>query len=149
MAPNTGNSHSKWIRVWVDDDGVPTLRDISADVTNVTIPINFDSQDVTGYSDGVRHVTIGQPSMVVAMDGVFSNTANTGSHIVLSAIVGKCADNTYTVKIQIGIRKAPEATDPEFLGEFYCTDYVVNGDLTWSATFQPGIGTAPLWGAYT
>lgn len=149
MAPNTGKSHSKFIRVWVDDDGVPTLRDISASVTSVTIPINFDSQDVTGYSDGVRNVTIGQPSMVVTMDGVFSNTALTGSHIVLSDIVGKTADNTYTVKIQIGIRKVPEATDPEFLGEFYCTEYTVNGDLTWNATFQPGSSTAPLWGAYT
>ena len=151
MAAFTGKSNAKWIRVWVEASDAG-LEDISSDVTNVTIPIVFDNADVTGFSDGVRNVQIGHPSMDLTMDGVFNNTVDTGAHVVLSSIVGDTGANSpYTVKIQIGIRKAPEATDPEFLGTdaYYCTAYTVNGDLTWNATFSPGTGTAPAWGAYS
>ena len=151
MAAFTGKSNAKWIRVFVEDSG-GALRDISADVTNVNIPIVFDNADVTGFSDGVHNVQIGHPTMDLTMDGVFSNTAGTGSHIVFASIYGDTGANSpYTVKIQIGIRKAPEATDPEFLGTdaYYMTGYTVNGDLTWNATFSPGTGTAPAWGAYS
>lgn len=146
MAVNTGKSNAKWIRVFVEDSG-GDARDISPTVTNVTIPINYATSDVTAYSDGVTNVTIGQPAMVIAMDGVFSNLATTGSHTVLKDVVGYTGTNApLTITIQIGIRKAPMTGDPEFEGVFYCTDYVVNGDLTWNATFQPASGTVPAWG---
>ena len=150
MAANTGKTNARWIRVWVDDataDATP--REISLDVTNVTIPMNYSTADVTGYSDGVTNVTIGQPAMNVTMDGVFSNTALIGAHVVLSQIAGKDSLDTdfapYTITIQIGIRKAPEATDPEFGGSFVLADYTVNGDLTWNASFHPSGSTAPAW----
>ena len=151
MAVNTGKTNARWIRVFVDDATADNIaRDISLDVTNVTIPINYSTADVTGYSDGVTNVTIGQPSMNVTMDGVFSNTALIGAHTVLSAIVGNNDDDAefspYTVTVQIGIRKAPEAGDPEFEGQFLCSEYTVNGDLTWNASFHPGSSTAPAWG---
>ena len=152
MAANTGKSNARWIRVWVDDTvGAGTPRDISTSVTNVTVPINYATADVTGYSDGVTNVSIGQPSMDVTMDGVLDNTATTGSHIVLAQILGIVDDASnapFTVTVQVGIRKAPEAGDPEFEGEFYCTSYTVNGDLTWNATFSPGSSTAPAWGVF-
>ena len=56
----TGKTHARWIRVWCDDE-VPTLRDISASVTDVTMPIASNTTDVTGYSDGVINFTMGQP----------------------------------------------------------------------------------------
>ena len=153
MAVNTGKTNSRWIKVFVDDataDATP--RDISLDVTNVTIPINYSTADVTGYSDGVTNVTIGQPSMNVTMDGVFSNTALIGAHTVLTQIVGQDSGGAadapyapYTVLIQVGIRKVWEATMPAFSGQFVCNEYTVNGDLTWSASFHPGSGTAPSW----
>ena len=150
MAANTGKSNARWIRVWVDDQAGGTARDLSTSVTDVTIPINYSTADVTGYSDGVINVSIGQPSMNVTMSGVLDNTATTGSHIVLSGIVGKAdndADNApYTITVQVGIRKAPESTDPEFEGEFYCSEYNLNGDLTWNASFHPASSTAPAWG---
>ena len=149
MGLNTGKTNAKWIRIFVEDSS-GSDQDISAAVTNVNIPINYDSQDVTGFSDGVTHVTIGQPAMNVTMDGVFSNTASTGAHVVLSDIVGKTDDDSenspYTVTVQVGIRKAPESGDPEFEGVFLCTEYNLSGDLTWNASFHPGTGTAPLWG---
>ena len=149
MAVNTGKTNAKWIRVFVEDSA-GSDNDISASVTNVNIPINYDSQDVTGFSDGVTNVTIGHPAMNVTMDGVFSNTVDVGAHVVLSDIVGKTDDDSenspYTITVQVGIRKAPESDDPEFEGEFLCTEYNLSGDLTWSASFHPGSGTAPLWG---
>jgi hypothetical protein len=148
MAVNTGKTNAKWIRVILEDSG-GSDQDISAAVTNVNIPIIYSEQDVTGFSDGVTNVSIGHPGMNVTMDGVFSNTASTGAHIVLSGIVGlsdNSSDNSpYTLTVRVGIRKAPETDDPEFEGVFYCLSYNVNGDLTWNATFQPGSGTAPAW----
>jgi hypothetical protein len=143
----TGKTNAKWIRVWVDDT-VPTLRDISAAVTNVDMPIGINTTDVTGYSDGVINFTVGQPDQPVTMSGVFSNTASTGAHTVLSAIVGQ-ATPTVTVRVQVGILAAPSGTDPEYEGEYVCTQYDVHGDLTWDATFMAGSSTAPAWGTFT
>jgi len=141
-----GKTHARWIRVSVGDaSGNP--QDISGDVTEVNIPIVYDDEDVTGFSDGVHNVEVGHPTMELTMSGVFNNTATTGAHSVLSGIVGYVGANApVTVTIQIGIRAAPTAGDPEFEGSYFCTEYTVNPDLTWGATFKPGSGTAPAWG---
>ena len=144
---STGKTNAKWIRVFCDDE-VPTLRDISASVTDVTMPIASNNTDVTGYSDGVINFTMGHPGQPISMSGVFSNTADTGSHDVLSEIVNQSTP-TVTVRIQIGILAAPSGTDPEYEGEFLCVDYTVNGDLTWNAEFIPGSSVAPLWQTFT
>ena len=151
MAANTGKSNPKWIRVWCEDSA-GAVQDISASVTDVTVPINYVNQDVTGFSNGVINVSIGQPAMNLTMAGVFSNTGGTGSHIVLTSILGKSDNSTdnspYTVKFQIGVRKVPETGDPEFEGLFYLTEYNLAGDLTWTASFHPAYGTAPVWEAF-
>ena len=150
MAANTGKTHNRWTRVWVDDVAAGTARDISTDVTSVDIPIVYETQDVTGYSDGVDNFQLGHPSVNITMSGNLNNTATTGSHIVLSGIVGIVDDDgsnaPYTVTVQYGIRKAPETGDPEFEGEFYCSEYNLSGDLTWTATFVPASSTLPAWG---
>ena len=128
----------------VDDSG-GTPRDISLDVTDINMPINVDQSDVTGYLDGVHNVKLCHTNQPVTMSGVFNNTADTGSHIVLSGIVG-FQTTTCTVTVQVGIKAVPAGGDPEYEGEFYCTDYVVNGDLTWNATWLPATTTAPAWG---
>ena len=142
----TGKTNSRWIRVWVDDQ-VPALCDISDSVTDVTMPITSNSTDVTGYSDGVINFTMGQPGQPVSMSGVFNNAASK-AHDVLLEIVNQ-ATPTVTVRIEIGILAAPAGTDPTYEGEFLCTDYTVNGDLTWNAEFVPGSSTAPTWGVFT
>ena len=150
MAVNTGKSHNRWTRVLVDSVTAGAAQDISPDVTSVDIPIIYATADVTGYSDEVDNFQLGHPSMNVTMSGHLSNTAGTGSHIVLSGIVGvvdeDAANAPFTVTVRYGIRKAPEAGDPEFEGEFFCTEYNLSGDLTWTATFVPATSTAPLWG---
>ena len=143
----TGKTNARWIRVWVDDE-VPTLRDISAAVNDVNMPWTVESSDVTGYSDGVINFTVGHPDTPITMSGDFSNTADTGAHDVLSAIVGQ-ATPSVTVKIQVGILAAPSGTDPEYLGEFLCTEYSVDGSLKWNATFLKHGSSAPVWGNFT
>ncbi len=143
----TGKTNARWIRVWVDDE-VPTLRDISASVSDVNMPITVASEDVTGYSDGSINFTVGHPDQPITMSGDFSNTANTGAHDVLSAVVGQ-ATPSISIKVQIGILAAPSGTDPEYTGEFLCTEYSVSGDLKWNATFLVSGSSAPAWGTYT
>ena len=149
---NTGKTNARWIGVYVDDATADAeSRDISLDVTNVTIPINYNTADVTGYSDGVVNVTVGHPSVNVTMDGVFSNKALTGAHTVLTQIVGQDGGGAvapyapYTVLIKVGIRKVWEATMPSFTGQFICNEYTVNGDMTWHASFHPASTTLPGW----
>lgn len=139
-----GKSNARWIRVSVDD-AAGTARDISTDVRDVNIPIEHAESDVTGYSDGVVNVTLGHASHNVEMTGVFNNTASTGAYTVLSGIVGHVS-STKTVTVQIGINAAPTTGDPEYEGEFYCSAFKINGDLTWDASFRPASSTAPAWG---
>ena len=142
----TGKTNAKYIRVWVDDE-TGTLRDISSDVTNVDIPQTWNETDVTGYSDGVINITVGQPNNNITMQGVFNNAA-LKSHAVLDAIAGFVTTVT-EVKIQIGILAAPSGTDPEWTGEYYCVEYSLSGDITWSASFMPAGSSLGDWGTYT
>jgi len=145
---NLGKTNAKHIRVFMDD-ATPTARDISASVSNVSgVGLTYAEQDVTAYSDGVVNFTLGHPSSELEITGPFSNTADIGGHEVFSAIVGvqPVAGTAYTLTIQIGVRAAPTATDPEFEGEYYCTSYMVNGDGTYTARLVPASSTAPAWG---
>ena len=142
----TGKTNARWIRIWVDDE-TAALKDLSTDVTNISIPYAHNETDVTGYSDGVINITVGQPNNNVTMDGVFNDAADK-SHDVLSAINGFVTTKT-SVKINIGIGAAPAATNAEWLGEYYCTEYSLAGDLTWHASFMPAGSTVGVWGAYT
>lgn len=141
----TGKTNARYIRVYVDDSGA-SARDISASVTNVTsVGLTYAETDVTAYSDGVINFTIGHPSAEVELSGPFNNTASTGAHTVFTGINGSMSATT-TFTFQIGIRAAPTTGDPEFEGEYYCSNYRVNGDGTWTARLVPGSATAPAWG---
>ncbi len=139
----TGKSNAKHITIDIDDYA-NAIKDISASVTGVNIPITHDEADVTGYSDGVVNVSIGQPNQPLTISGVYDSTLLTGGHTVLSRIVGSVEDSV-TITIQIGIRTAPTGGDPEYEGLFYCTSLVYDGSLNFVATFMPASGTAPAW----
>ncbi len=139
----TGKSNAKNITIDIDDYA-GQIRDISPSVTDVLIPIEFDEVDITGYSDGVVNVSIGQPNQPLTISGVYNTTALTGGHTVLSRIVGVIEDSV-TITVQIGIRTAPAAGNPEYEGLFYCTSLVYDGSLNFVAEFMPASGTAPAW----
>ncbi len=139
----TGKSNAKHITIDIDDYN-DDIRDISASVTGVNIPITHDEVDITGYSDGVVNVSIGLPNQPLTISGVYDSTLLTGGHTVLSRIVGSVEDSV-TITIQIGIRTAPTTDDPEYEGLFYCTSLVYDGSLNFVANFMPASGTAPAW----
>ena len=141
----TGKSNAKHIRVKMDDS-VPTLRDISASVANVSgVGLTYAEQDVTGYSDGVINFTLGFPSSEIEVTGPIDNTATTGAYTVFKSIVG-LQTTTYTLEVQFGVRAAPATGDPNFTGEYYCSSLKLNGDGTYSARLVPASGTVPTYG---
>ena len=140
----TGKSHYKYVTFDIDDYA-NVIRDISASITDVSIPRTYDTQDVSGYSDGVINFQLGQPNTPLTVQGVFDTTALTGAHTVLSKLVGVIETST-TITIQHGIRAAPAGGEPEYEGLFYCRSLVYDGSLNFTAEFVPATSTAPAWG---
>ena len=141
----------KFVTVQVDNSA-GTLTAITSDVSEVTLPSEFDEVEVTGYSDAAKNYLSGLQEFSIDVNGFFNPAATTGSHTVLSGIVGNLAA-TRTVTIDIGQNAAPATGDPEITGEFYCTKYDVGPDLagaiTFAATFKRAAGTAITWGTKT
>ena len=140
----TGKTHSRYITVDIDDYN-NDIRDISASITDVSIPRTYDTVDVTGYKDGGVNFSIGHPNAPLTMQGVFDTTALTGAHTVLSKLVGVIETST-TITIQFGIRAVPAGGNPEYEGLFYCSSLVYDGSLNFTAEFVPATSTAPAWG---
>jgi hypothetical protein len=139
---------SKFMTVNVDDSG-GTARDISNDVESVEIPYNYDEHDVTGFSEGSHNVITGLAAMPITINGNFNAAATTGSHTVLSGILGSTTSKTVT--IDIGQGAAPTTGDPEWSGEYTLTAYTVSagdptGPLKFTATLNVMGSTAPSWG---
>ena len=147
MAANTGKTNARFIRVFLDNSA-GAAKDISASVSDVSgVGLDFNTQDVTAYSDGVVNFTLGHPSSEIDISGPFNNVATTGGHVVFSAIShAPYSQASYTLTVQIGIRKVPESTDPEWEGEYLVTSYIVNGDGTYAAHLVPATSAVPAWG---
>ena len=73
------------------------------------------SDAVKGYLPGLASISPG------TLNGVFDNTATTGLHVIASTVASR------KLMIPIGIRAAPAAGDPVFMGYFVQTGY--NGEL--------------------
>lgn len=156
MAAQTGRTVGRWTNFIVDDSG-GTLRAIP--VTSINgVGLDYPEADVTALQDALRGVLPDTPNCQITISGPFDNAAAaaapalSGSHTVLSAING--AQTPLTLDIQIGIRHAWEAGEPQFgitssaANGFLCTQYIVNPDgATYTARFNlyPG-SAAPAWG---
>jgi len=147
MTANTGRTHAKHITVKLDNSG-GTLTDITAYVNSIgTVGLTFESQDVTAFSDGAKNIVIGQPTAALTIGGPFDTVIH--SHMI--GING--AVTPLSLDIQIGIRHAWEAGEPQFgitssssVG-YLCSGYTVDMSAnTWSATLDVFGATAPAWG---
>ena len=147
MAANTGKTNARYIAVSIDDIG-DAARVITPSVTDISsVGLDYATQDVTAYSDGVINFTLGHPSAEIDITGPLNNTADIGGHVVFSAISNApYSQDSYTLTVQFGIRAVPAAGDPEFEGEYTLQSYTVNGDATYTARLVPATGTAPAWG---
>jgi hypothetical protein len=141
----TGKTNAKHISVLIDDYA-DVQRDISASVTDVSIPRTWDQTDVSGYSDGVTNITVGQPNTPLTISGVFDSTLLVGSHTVLSRVAGDIY-TARTVIARVGIRAAWAGGDPYHTGVYFCSSLVYSSDMTYVAEFVPATTTAPGWTA--
>lgn len=144
----TGKTHSRYIKVLLDDSG-GTPRDITSSISSIgDIGLNYDQADVTAINDSVMQYLAGRGDSDVNFSGPFNNTATTGAHTVFTGLNG--ANTAATLTVQVGIRAAATSGDPEFEGEYVVTSYLISGDmsnLTWSAALKPAFGaSAPAWG---
>jgi hypothetical protein len=147
MTANTGRTHSKHITVKLDASN-GTLTDITPYVNSIgTVGLAYDSQDVTAFSDGSKNVVIGQPGAPLTIGGPM----DTVSHAHMIAVNG--TGLPLTLDIQIGIRHAWEAGEPQFgITSSATSGYVMHSytvDMsanTWSAQLDVFGPTSPAWG---
>ncbi len=139
-----GKTHVSHITVDIDDYNAD-IRDISPSLTGVDIPFDVDSTDVTGYSDGVINVTVGQPNQPLTLHGHFDTTDLVGAHTVLTRLVANISASI-KITVQIGIRTAPVGGEPEYEGLFYCKSLVYDNSLNFVSMFEPATSAAPVWG---
>lgn len=149
MASQTGRTTKRWVAFLIDDSG-GTLRNIPVNSVN-GVGLEYEEADVTAFTDAIVNVLPGTPDLTIEIAGPFDNTASTGSHTVLSGIVG--GSTPLSMDIQVGIRHAWESGEPQFgitsssTSGMLCTKYTVDMEnMTYSATFKVMGGTAPAWG---
>lgn len=115
--PNEGKTHVKNSRLFIDE------VDISGDSRQVsTVGVEYDTNDITGYSNGVHYVQLGQANHLLSgYQAVFSNTASTGSHTELKA------REEYIISYCLGVGQAPEVGSHAWLSTQEQITYDVQG----------------------
>lgn len=115
----TGRTVNRWTRVYIDG------YDLSCNARTIgPLKVEFDTPDLTTLCDGVMGVLPNQAHISPGeLNGVMDNTATTGIQAVLST-----AGTYRDVMIPIGIRAAPAAGDPVFMGSFEQLSYQATDD---------------------
>ena len=167
MTAKTGRTVSRRINFAISD-AAGTLRDIPIDGISI-VGVTYEEQDLTAFQDAVRGALPNMPDAPIDIHGPWSSKAATaasaagavpalsGSHTVLSALVGVYPTTPCTLDVQFGVRQTWETGEPQFgisgstggagLSGYICTKYTVNDDLTYDARFVlfPG-SLLPAWG---
>jgi len=118
-------------------DGGGVLRDISADVTDISgLPGTSEVADSTGLGSTAKTFITGLNDVKFSLKGQYDDTALTGSHTVLTSIRGAGAK-----AFQYGPSGAVAASGTvKITGSAIMTDYTVNspigGITSFSASFQ-------------
>lgn len=149
MAVQTGRTVNKYITLKVDDSG-GTLRTIVGTESIGGVGVDYDSVDVTALEDAINNVLQGRGTVVIPLTGQFDNTADTGFHVVFSAVNG--LNIPLSFDIQFGVRHAWETGEQQFGITSSATsgalvrNYKVSGDLKCSCELVMYGATAPAWG---
>lgn len=124
----------------IDDNG-GTARDISNDITSISIPTPQNLQDVTGLDKSAMERLPLLQDGSVQVQGVFNPAAN------MSHDVFKSKANVRTVTYRVG---GNTNGNPELELNMYVENYDLSrgndGSLTFSATLQLADGVVPTWG---
>lgn len=125
-----GTAHGKNFVFKLDDSGT-TLRQITG-VSKVTgLPGPYATDDVTAAGDAGAKTVVGLPDVPFTLEGPYDNTATTGSHTVISGLLGLDATQTFEY--------SPLGTTtsyPKYTGECRCTSYVVDSDIKGATRYK-------------
>lgn len=133
MAKESGLGFS----VTVDDSG-GTGRDISNDITNLTLSTPRGVQDITGLDkSGIERLLL-LADGVVTLNGVFNDAANL-SHAVFKTVPSSSVART------VAIAHSGQTLNMEMLFETYDLTRAASGELTFTATGRLSDGTVPTW----
>lgn len=137
--------HGKNTKVYIADSGA-TLRDIGVGVNSVDVPSEQDTVDVAGFGDSKKNYVTGLADSKINVKGHFDDTATTGSHAVLSGIIGGAGSRLIVAP------KGSASTYPKFEGTYLLSKYNLNstigGAVMYDADFVP-FGTAGgAWGTF-
>lgn len=123
------------------DDSAGTGRDISNDITSITVNTPRGAQDITGLDKSAVERLLLLADGSVSLTGVF-NTAANKSHDVFKTIPTQSGTTTRTVVV---VYPGPATLTMEMV----LTDYSLNrgqdGSLVWTVPGQLANGTAPTW----
>lgn len=156
MTAQTGRTVARWTDFRVDDSG-GTLRSIPVSSIN-GVGLNYSQKDLSAFQDAIKGALPETPDCTITIQGPLDNTAVqtagtlSGSLTVLSAIAG--GNTPLSLDVQIGIRHAWEAGEPQFgitssaTSGFLCQKFDVDvTNMQYTAVFGmfPG-SAAPAWG---
>lgn len=77
------------------EDSGNTLRNISTDLTNVSLPRTVPTADTTGFGATDTSAVAGVKSATISIEGAYSDTADTGADIVMQGILGLLREFRY------------------------------------------------------
>ena len=150
MATQTGRTVGKYVTVKMEDAGT-TLRTIVGTQSIGGVGITYNEVDVTALEDALTNYLNGHGDMSLSFTDNVDNTADTGFHVVFSALNGLQVPLSFD--IQIGVRHAWESGEPQFgitgsaTSGVIVTSYIVDpASMTATATVKTFGGTAPAWG---
>ena len=122
----------------VDDSG-GTARTISGDVLNLSVGTPRGIQDVTGINASAMERLLGLADGKMDYSVVFSDTASTGSHAVVSTVPSTSGGRTHTYTVQSKVLAM----------EMYVPDYPLargaDGALTASIAAVLANAAVPTW----
>lgn len=121
---------------------MPTVRDISNDVTdfNFATPVNL--QDITGVDKSAHERLALLRDMTISLKGIFNSAANL-SHVVFSTVT------TTAVARSTAVAPTSSHSSPLLTCNVLYSTYAItrgaDGALTWQADGSLADGAIPTW----
>jgi len=122
------------------DDSAGAGKDISNDITSITISTPSEHYDVTGLDKSAMEKLLGRADAIVTLNGIFNDGADK-SHAVLK-------DYRTLSGSEVGRTVALAASGQTLSMEMLFENYELSlsgGQLTWTATCHLADGTVPAW----
>lgn len=121
--------HGKATVFQVTDSGA-TNRDLSAYLTNVSFPRDFDTAETSTFGNTYKTYIVGLGSSTIQIQGRYDSTATSGPDVVLSGLIGLTTTST--------VKYGPEGLTTgkvQYNGLFFLSQYQITGSISSDVTF--------------